>query len=228
MDSVEADFTEPDVAAAGIGLQGQMAPQYNRGTLDETVIKTLKRDVLEINARLKMVVYPHFPTRAFLQAAATSEQQQGSESIDSHCDMWAPLTFVIVYSLCVSHAKALFSSIFVCCWFVLLVMALHLRLAKPYDNVSVISYVSLSGYCLFPQMVNAVAVQTVLPLVFRALGRDHRWAVRGTTALKLLSLAACMVWSLTAISLVTKSKGFVQIFPLGLCLLALGWISTAL
>ncbi|CCD23310.1 Yip4p NDAI_0B02750 [Naumovozyma dairenensis CBS 421] len=197
-----------------------------RGTLDESVLTTLKRDVSEINSRLKQVVYPHFPTRTLLPTSEPGNSIESNVDISGHSDLWAPLTFIILYSLCVSHAKSLFSSIFVSCWFILLVMALHLRLTKPYDNISLISYISLSGYCLFPQVINAFLSQVILPLFLKA--NYNTWIIRVLTILKLLFLAVCLKWSVTAITLVTKCKDAVQIFPLGLCFLGFGWLSTML
>ncbi|CCC68627.1 hypothetical protein NCAS_0B05430 [Naumovozyma castellii] len=246
-DTIEPDFIEPDSVSYG-GLDSTApAPatsattaggEYNpfetttnpvkRGTLDEPVISTIKRDIFEINARLRQVVYPHFPTRTLI---SSTEPPNGSTEVTSgdisvHCDLWAPLCFIILYALCVSHAKSLFSSLFVSCWFILLVMALHLKLTKPFDNVSLISYVSLAGYCLFPQVINAALSQLLFPLAFKTI--KGAWGIRILTFLKIVCLVLCLMWSLASISLVTKSKGFVQVYPLGLCLLGLGWLSTIL
>ncbi|KAG0667813.1 hypothetical protein C6P45_005363 [Maudiozyma exigua] len=214
----------------------------SRGTLDESIIQTLKRDINDINLTLKKVVYPHFPSRQLLSSRGNStdnlpqetttqsinEQQPNIEDISANSDLWAPLIFIITYSLCVSHAHTLFSSLFVLCWIMLLIMSLHMRLTKPYENVNLISYVSLSGYCIFPQVINAILTQILFPILIKISGSGRHWTIRIITLLKLITLVLCLLWSLTSISLVTKSKGFIQIFPLGLCLLGLGWLATIL
>lgn len=207
-----------------------------RGTLDESTLETLKRDINDINTTLKKVVYPHFPSRQLLASSATEaterEQRQSTasssaEDISANCDLWAPLMFVITYSLCVSHAKALFSSLFVLCWTLLLIMSLHMRLTKPYENVNLITYISLSGYCIFPQVINAILTQIIYPILFK-LGENKHWGIRILTLFKLITLVLCLLWSLTSISIVTNSRGFIQIFPIGLCLLGLSWLATIL
>merc|ERR1712012_243233 len=65
--TIEPDFIEPEAPLAASGgvadnIGGTMQNSGSRGTLDETVLQTLKRDVVEINSRLKQVVYPHFPS----------------------------------------------------------------------------------------------------------------------------------------------------------------------
>lgn len=212
----------------------------SRGTLDESIVQTLKRDFNDINSTLKKVVYPHFPSRQLLSSRANStenlpqdttqsiNEQPNIEDISANSDLWAPLIFIITYSLCVSHAHTLFSSLFVLCWIMLLIMSLHMRLTKPYENVNLISYISLSGYCIFPQVINSIITQILFPILIKISGSSRHWTIRIITLLKLVTLVLCLLWSLTSISLVTKSKGFIQIFPLALCLLGLGWLATIL
>ena len=234
------DFSAPFDPAPGLAGpdavegDGDMSGSA-RGTLDESVMATLRRDVDGINATLRKVVYPHFPSRQLLAGSAAeaapplSSSGEGSiEDISANCDLWAPLLFVITYSLCVSHARSLFSSLFVLCWALLLCMSLHLRLTKPRENVNLITYISLAGYCIFPQVVNAVLTQVVYPVLLHIGGAHRHWMVRILTLLDIVTLVCCMVWALTAISLVTNARGFVQIFPLGLCLLGLSWLATIL
>ena len=239
------DFSAPfDDPAPGLGGGDNVEEDNDTsggssscGTLDESVLATLRRDVDGINATLRKVVYPHFPSRQLLSSADSAEAAANPlsstgdgtiEDISANCDLWAPLLFVIAYSLCVSHARSLFSSLFVLCWALLLCMSLHLRLTKPRENVNLITYVSLAGYCMFPQVINAALTQVVYPVLLHLGGAHRHWTVRILTLLDIATLACCMVWSLTAISLVTNARGFIQIFPLGLCLLGLSWLATIL
>ena len=123
---IEPDFIEADapmVAGAGSADEG-FQDSASRGTLDETVLKTLKRDVVDINSRLKQVVYPHFPSLLRCWCGGLGAEDTGSSAADSdisaNCDLWAPLAFIILYALFVSHAQSLFSSLFVSSWFCLL------------------------------------------------------------------------------------------------------------
>ncbi|CCE62748.1 hypothetical protein TPHA_0D01070 [Tetrapisispora phaffii CBS 4417] len=207
------------------------ATGISRGTLDESVLDTLKRDIIEINNRLKQVVYPHFPS-SYALAGGVSQVNGGNSVDDLHAqssDLWAPLTFVISYSLIVSHAQSLFSSLFITCWFILLVLALHLRLTKPHQSMSLISYISLSGYCLFPLVIQALLTQTLLPLLLRVALKGHtNLQVRINAILKLILISVCLMWATTAITLVTNAKGVVQVYPLALCLFGLAWLSISL
>lgn len=217
-------FIEPDVAETAtrddpsVGVR----PTSNRGTLDETILETFKRDVLEINARLKQVVYPHFVLRG-----QDVNQYQNDTAI--HCDLWAPLAFIILYSVSTSrsNAKTLFSGLFVSLWAALAIMAVHLRLVKPYEKSSLISYVSMAGYCLFPLVINSIIGQLILPAIFN-FGHGASWAVRTLLILRLLLLASAVTWSMNSFRIVAKCKGFVEIFPLALCFLGIGWLSVIL
>ncbi|EDO18138.1 hypothetical protein Kpol_1031p44 [Vanderwaltozyma polyspora DSM 70294] len=216
---------------APIGTDGGIVADttpLNRGTLDETVMETITRDLMDINSRLKQVVYPHFPTGDVLGGGSVTEVDN-NDIISNNSDLWAPLTFIILYSLFVSHAKSLFSTLFVSCWVVLLVMALHLRLTKPYQTGSLISYISISGYCLFPQVIQSLLLQVILPLFLKLILKNKQnWQVRILGIFKLIILGLCLLWSVTSISYVTKSKGFVQVYPLALCLFGLAWVSAVL
>ncbi|KOG99331.1 Yip4p [Saccharomyces eubayanus] len=230
---IEPDFIEADtLMAAGAGSADEgLHDSASRGTLDETVLKTLKRDVVDINSRLKQVVYPHFPSLFRCWCDGLGAEDSGSSAADSdisaNCDLWAPLAFIILYALFVSHAQSLFSSLFVSSWFILLVMALHLRLTKPHQKVSLISYISICGYCLFPQVLSALLSQVLLPLAFR-IGGQNRWVVRVLSLLKLVVMALCLMWSVAAVAWVTKSKTAIEIYPLALCLFGMAWLSTIL
>ena len=77
-----SDYIEPDVplkpssngtgGANGTPAYSEHAPSTGivpdtgstseRGTLDESVYETLRRDISNINTTLKKVVYPHFPS----------------------------------------------------------------------------------------------------------------------------------------------------------------------
>ncbi|CAR29893.1 hypothetical protein ZYGR_0AD05830 [Zygosaccharomyces rouxii] len=224
-DTIEADFITNDLTPDAFPASGSMdgGSVAKRGTLDESILKTFKRDIGDINSRLKQVVYPNF----LIKRLDGSEQDFTNASI--HCDLWAPLTFIILYAVSVSpaHAKTLFSSLFVSQWFVLLVMATHLRLTKPQAKTSLISYVSVSGYCLFPQVVNAVISRLLLPLILK-VAHNSSWCIRALVLLRMLLMGICLFWSVSSISFVTKSNNFIEVYPLALCFFGIGWLTVIL
>lgn len=225
---IEPDFVEPTrpndpVFTSSINNNAVVS---DRGTLDETIFQTFKRDVIDINSRLKQVVYPHF---MFKYQSLSETENQPTDDASVHCDLWAPLTFIIIYAVCVSrsNARSLFSGLFVCLWFVLLVMALHLRLTKPHDNVSLISYISISGYCLFPLVINAIISELILPFIFK-IGHDSPWSIRILIISKILLLCLFLAWSITAIVIVTRSKNTIETYPLALCFFGVAWLTVIL
>ncbi|QLL32730.1 hypothetical protein HG536_0D02520 [Torulaspora globosa] len=224
MPEADDNFIEPDVAETAVTQDpvDGVLPISSRGTLDESIFETLKRDVLGINARLKQVVYPHF----FLRGQDISHYQNDA---GIHCDLWAPLAFIIVYSVSVSrsNARSLFSGLFVSLWAALLIMAVHLRLVKPHEKSSLVSYVSMAGYCLFPLVINSIVGQLILPAVFR-IGHGASWAVRTLLILRLLLLTGSVTWSMNSIRIVAKCQSFVEVFPLALCFFGIGWLSVIL
>lgn len=213
---IEPDVVEPVVLGDPLG---DVRPTSNRGTLDETIFETLKRDVLEINSRLKQVVYPHF---------VLNRQPATDFAADTavHCDLWAPLAFIILYSVSVSrsNAKSLFSGLFVSLWGALVVMAVHLRLVKPHEKNSLMSYVSMSGYCLFPQVVNSILGQLVLPLIF-SLGHGSHWSIRILIITRVLLAVASVMWSINSFRVVANCQSLVEIYPLALSFFVIGWLS---
>ncbi|QLQ79605.1 hypothetical protein HG537_0C02520 [Torulaspora globosa] len=217
-------FIEPDVTETAVPQDASdgVLPTSNRGTLDESIFETFKRDVLGINARLKQVVYPHF----FLRGRDISHYQNDT---NISCDLWAPLAFIILYSVSVSrsNARTLFSGLFFSLWAALLVMAVHLRLVKPHEKSSLISYVSMAGYCLFPIVINSLVGQLILPSIFR-IGHHTGWSIRTLLILRLLLLAASVTWSMNSIRIVAKCQSCVEIFPLALCFFSIGWLSVIL
>ena len=132
-DFIESDYSQqPSWTASNLPqnvdngeLHIPSGARISRGTLDETAAQTLKRDLHQINNRLKQVVYPHFPIRsADTEGAPVLE----SSSNDRCTDLWAPLVFTLAYSVALSRASDRFSGSFVFSWAVIIAMAVHLSL----------------------------------------------------------------------------------------------------
>ncbi|CAG98352.1 Yip4p [Kluyveromyces lactis] len=209
MDTIEPDFIETET---GNGY-GSTLSTSARGTLDESIVSTFKRDFHEINDKLKKVVYPHFPL------GSPSAQDQ---HVFQGTDLWAPLCFIILYSLFLSKGRGRFSSFFITCWLVISAMATHLKLLNPHEPMSWMSYLSLAGYCMFPQVINSLACSIILPL-FNKIPKVT--LIRLIVIARIVSFALCSSWSIISMWKVSKSQTLVQKYPLALCLVTLGWLS---
>ncbi|SCV00829.1 LANO_0F08768g1_1 [Lachancea nothofagi CBS 11611] len=217
-------FSDPGVLDAGL------IPRAGRGTLDESVAQTLKRDLLQINSRLKQVVYPRFsrstsrdqPTRD--PESMIQPRGMGSSAQDHCADLWAPLLFTIAYSVALSRRSEQFSNLFVLSWAALGAIAVHLTLGKTDDgrNTPFLAAVSTCGYCLFPHVINAISSSLLFPL-FTALILAGQWRYRVLAVLRIVVFAACSFWSCSSAFNAMGAKGPLDKYPLILVLLTLNW-----
>ena len=249
-DNIESDFIEPDVfyvdnkskshvnnnirpdysnPFSNSGMEATQGDNYisaditaamRRGTLDESVIETLSKDTHDIMERLKLTFTP------ILNINVPDED---IDDLSKSCDMWAPLLFIIFYSLCVSHGKSIFSTLFLFCWFTLFLMGLHLRLIEPTRKISLISYISLCGYPLSLLAVYSLFSQVLIPIIMKISSYSSKnIIIRLLTIVELSTLLGTIFTSVKCGAFITRSKGFVQLFPLGILYLILGWIATVL
>lgn len=224
--NIISDYSNPFSASGMETTQGDnyiptdVSPIIKRGTLDESVMETLSKDFFDIMERLKLTFTP------ILRINSTDED---ISSLATSCDMWAPLLFIIFYSLCVSHGKSIFSTLFLFCWFTLFLMGLHLRLIEPTRRISLISYLSLCGYPLSIIAVYSLLSQILIPIIIKISSNSARnIMVRVLTIIELITLVGTVFTAVKCSAFITKSKGFVQLFPLGILYLILGWIATVL
>lgn len=225
MDNPAPDYSNPffesgmETSQTGAnGIAADVNPVMKRGTLDESVVETLTKDFFDIVERLKLTFTP-------ILGLNVSDDE--INDLAKSCDMWAPLLFIIFYSLCVSHGKSIFSTLFMFCWFTLLLMGLHLRLIEPTRKISLISYISLCGYPLSLQVLYSLISQLLVPVIIK-VSRGNGAVVGVLTVVKLLLLAGTVYTSVKCSAFITRCHGFVQLFPLGILYLTLGWISTVL
>lgn len=190
-----------------------------RGTLDEHVFTTLKRDLDEINGRLKQVVYPYFPTGSWTLFSNDDVTYKYTT------DLWAPLLFTILQSVLLSRkTDLLFSNVFVLNWGVLTVMATHIKLIHVEEPVSWLTNVSIGGYCLFPLVVNSFLGTVVYPAVLGLLALG-KWQLRSLYILRIVTFGLYFVWSYTAMCIVSSCEGIVERYPVALCYFILGCLS---
>ncbi|CDO95888.1 unnamed protein product [Kluyveromyces dobzhanskii CBS 2104] len=211
MDTIEPDFIETEPQLAGNNYGSTLSTTV-RGSLDESIASTFKRDVHEINDKLKKVVYPNFPL-----GSPTPQDQH----VFQGTDLWAPLCFIILYSLFLSKGPGRFSTFFITCWLLISAMATHLKLLNPHEPMSWMSYLSLAGYCMFPQVINSLACSIIFPLFDKISMRPFD---RLIVCSRLVSFGLCTSWSVVSMWKVTEAKTVVQKYPLALCLVVLGWL----
>ncbi|CEP60542.1 Yip4p LALA0_S01e13300g [Lachancea lanzarotensis] len=229
-----SDFIEPDFVANSASEPtsnpfadpvAETPHAFGRGTLDEPVTQTLKRDLIQINARLKQVVYPSFTC----SGSSDSDTTTPSSSLQGdHCaDLWAPLLFTIAFSVALSRASSQFPRIFVLSWASLVVLAAHLTLGSSSDpedseKIPFLAAVSTCGYCFFPQVINAVGSSVLLPLIVSFIRNAHLKS-RILTIARLAIFAGCAFWSCRSSVNATRARHFINRYPLVLVLVSLNW-----
>lgn len=214
MDTIEPDFLDPEPIEAHENY-GITIPHSSRGTLDESIFSTFQRDYYEIHGKLRKVVFPNFPI---------GSTDSHIEQVFQGTDLWAPLFFIILYSFFTSHGHRHFSGYFLLSWLLIGVMATHLKLMKPHEHMSWMSYVSLSGYCLFPLMLESVMCSVLLPLLLK-IPAINKHFISLVIVAKLASFALFTTWSVVSICRVSNSQMLVERYPLLLCLVTIGWIT---
>ena len=224
--NITADYSNPfsnsgmETTQGNNYISADISPAMERGTLDESVVETLSKDIHDIMKRLKLTFAP------LLRINVSNED---INDLSKSCDMWAPLLFIIFYSLCVSRGKSIFSTLFLFSWFTLFFMGLHLRLIEPTRKISLISYISLCGYPVSLIVMYSLLSQILIPIVIKISSTSSQnIIIRLLTIVELIALIGTVFTSVRCSAFITRSKGFVQLFPLGILYLILGWIATVL
>ncbi|AAS53538.1 AFR167Wp [Eremothecium gossypii ATCC 10895] len=184
-----------------------------RGTLDESAAATLVRDVRAMHARLRQAVYPAL--RSGWQPVADGPPET---------DLWAPLVFVLAQAALLARGGGHFYALFVVHWGVLALLAAHLKLMRVGEKRSWLVYVSACGYCLFPLVMASLLSRLGYPtlLLFFAAGP---WRVRALYCLRLGGFLLSSLWAHASACAVASCVGFIECYPLALCLAGLSWLS---
>ncbi|SCV04186.1 LAME_0H16446g1_1 [Lachancea meyersii CBS 8951] len=233
-----SDLVEPDFVVSGqpsnpfADANMSSLPTSGRGTLDEPITETLKRDLLQINSRLKEVVYPQFPLRWRSAGERNNDPEwtlpddNGISAVQKdHCaDLWAPLLFTIAFSVALSRASDQFSRIFVLSWASLAILAVHLTLGSSKDSgkLAFLTAVSTCGYCFFPQVINAIMSSLLLPLIMSFIGNEPL-KFRVLIIARLAIFFGCAFWSCQSCFKASKAESFLDRFPLVQIMLVLNW-----
>lgn len=192
-------------------------------TLDEPITATLMRDVRSVGWRLRQVIW--YTPASSLQASgmvpsAVPFQDYsgvGQVPVNQEWDLWGPLIFCLIISLCLSmiapnHQSSLvFSGVFALISLGQVTVTLNIKLLG--GSISFFSALCTIGYCLFP-LVPAVLLSTFVRLVLVRIIVDTLlviWAIYSAT--KGLQDSG-----------VLPSRVFLASFPVGLFFTGLGWL----
>ncbi|OBA22598.1 hypothetical protein METBIDRAFT_39895 [Metschnikowia bicuspidata var. bicuspidata NRRL YB-4993] len=202
-------------------------------TLDEPILETLKRDMLQIGRRVAAVVWPaQLQTRLAAVAAAggpvaaaaaaeapghvTHEAPGGLLPLD--WDLWGPLVFLLAYAVTMGAAlpaaqtNMVFSGTFLLMWMFYLVVGFNVQLLG--GTVSFLAAISAAGYLMFPLVAGALVSTAAVP-----------WRMA-----RLVVMAFCAVWSIYAASVCLRCLGvlpgrlFLAIYPVTLMYAVLAWL----
>lgn len=213
-----------------------MSAHSARGTLDESVWDTIKRDLYTIHKRLNVIVYPKFVQSYITMEASELEQngQTGRSGEANDSDLWAPLIFILLFSEISSYSSTSFSIYFVTSWLVILLGSIHLKkfsmLQSPSSSASpstkkILMNVSLLGYCIFPILVDSIIIRLILNLVlFKYISIP---ALQILIKVVLISLTTFWSFYCCVVSVTTESSSieFLHKLPLLLVFTFLNWLN---
>ena len=152
-------------------------------TLDEPVSETIRRDLREVGAKLKLVLLPR-------------ASQHGVLDRLKEWDLWGPLAVCLALSIALSasapasQASLVFASVFVVVWVGAAVVTLNAQLLG--GRISFFQSVCILGYSIFPLTIGAALCLALHPVTKSAL-------------LRLAVVGVCFAWS-TRVSVVFFSE----------------------
>lgn len=155
-EDVDRLFAASDIREGGVpGSSGDL----DWSTLDESVWRTLRRDVDRVVSNTKGVLWPF-----------------GRDSRDPakplrEWDLWGPLVFVLLLGVCLSSdaedASTVFSIVFATVAFGAVALTLNVMLLG--GHIIFLQAISLMGYCMFPLNVAAILMFASKNVVWRTL-----------------------------------------------------------
>ena len=131
------------------------------GTLDEPVLVTLRRDLVQIGKNLRLVVFPFWTSR------------ENSSKALRNWDLWGPLFFTLMLALVLSSgaakekASATFSIVFAVLSLGALVLTVNVILLG--GQIKLFQALCLMGYCLAPLDLSALICLAVKHVLVRLL-----------------------------------------------------------
>ena len=132
-----------DVLSSQIKTEESMLPPYVHGTLNEPIISTLKRDLLNIWYKMTFVLNPF------------ADQRKKKYHI-AQWDLWGPLIFTTIFSLTTSIEAGKFEFVLVFAVFWLGTVMIYFNGIMIGITLSFCSYGCLLGYSLVPLVIASI------------------------------------------------------------------------
>jgi hypothetical protein len=252
------EFIVPDEPTAkhdtAINDQQNTAPSNseftNMGTLDESVSKTILRDLAHIKNRLWIVLYPASLKKMFLPMSMsdineedlnnlqTSIQEENAkyenDSVVDSPELWAPLIFNLIYSKILSASHNSFAFFFLLTWLSMTIISYHLKI---YQKFSIVGKISIQMYCFFAVVLNCVLIKVILnPLILNRVFTNSDFLgmkVLGLIIKAILTVATSLWAFYTCMLQISRefeefgwnNKMSVQNIPVFMVYLFLNWFS---
>lgn len=172
-------------------------------TLDESILKTIWRDVATIGRNLRMVLIP------------VNWKFNGQAAALRNWDLWGPLTFMLVLATMLAHGENKESQVFAMVFAEVALGAIILTLNVILLGGEIVFFqsVCLLGYCLFPLVVVAIICAFVKIKLVR-----------------ILVTLGCLVWASAATipfigNAVPKGRRALAVYPVMLMYVSLAWLA---
>ncbi|KAI8052406.1 putative terbinafine resistance locus protein YIP1 [Syncephalis plumigaleata] len=168
-------------------------------TLDEPVVVTIKRDLLNVWKKLQQVLVP-----------------SGSREVLRDWDLWGPLMLCLSLAIILSlsapkeQSAAIFTGIFVIIWCGSAVITVNAKLLG--GQISFFQSVCVLGYCVFPLVV-ASAVSFFIDFLLVRL-------ICGTIGFAWSTYASVGFLSDTGLA----NRRFLAVYPIGLFYFVIAWM----
>eukprot|EP00538_Stauroneis_constricta_P005023 CAMPEP_0119551070 /NCGR_PEP_ID=MMETSP1352-20130426/4444_1 /TAXON_ID=265584 /ORGANISM="Stauroneis constricta, Strain CCMP1120" /LENGTH=240 /DNA_ID=CAMNT_0007597079 /DNA_START=39 /DNA_END=758 /DNA_ORIENTATION=- len=199
-------------------------------TLDEPVMETIMRDARAVGSKLRVVLLPldmNMPYQGYTGVSQTEEivvTDRDKEIIQrlKDWDLWGPLLICLGLGILLSvkapqgQASLVFAAVFCAVWFGSAVVTINAQLLG--GTISFFQSVCVLGYCVFPMMVAAIAVD-----LFKLINLGVF-----STICEIAALAAAFLWSTRASSVfigqyIQASRRVLAVFPVLFFYTFLAW-----
>ncbi|MEW5309809.1 MAG: hypothetical protein WDW38_001666 [Sanguina aurantia] len=190
----------PSSSASDIKPQSSLPEE---DTLDETVWRTVGRDLLTIARNTRSVLIP------------VNWNFKGSDQALGNWDLWGPLLFMLVLASTLSIGESNPSSVFSLVFAEVAIGAVVLTVNVILLGGDIVFFQALCllGYCLFPIDLAAIVCMTVSNKIARVV-----------------TLSVCLAWASWATipfiaGAVPAQRKALAVFPVMLLYASLGWIA---
>ncbi|PNW80702.1 hypothetical protein CHLRE_07g326400v5 [Chlamydomonas reinhardtii] len=172
-------------------------------TLDESIWKTIWRDIVTIGRNLRSVLIP------------VNWKFHGQAQALRNWDLWGPLVFMLVLAIVLSlgeaNASAVFAMVFAEVALGAIVLTINVILLG--GELVFFQAVCLLGYCLFPLVVAAIICASIA----------NKW-------IRCLVTLGCLAWASVATipfigNAVPRGRKMLAVYPVMLMYVSLAWLA---